>query len=178
VCRESGKTCDCKGNIAAEVENAVVTEMKKWLNGYLLTLDTEEKLPDDSLESAMELLQKELENLQEQQNNICELLETNVYTVQMFTKRNSVLQSDIDQILMDIEDLKEQIFEQHKERIVQNNVVPTTQYLLDNYEMLTPREKNNLWKEVLQRITYYKNNRGGEFQITIYPKLQQNPPTQ
>lgn len=176
VCRQAGKTCDCKGSIAAEVETVIVTEMKKWLNGYLLTLDTEEELPDDSLESALELLHKELENLQEQQNNICELLEKQVYTVELFTKRNTVLQKDIDQIKMDIEDLKEQIFEQHKERIVQNNVIPTTQHLLDNYEMLTPKEKNDLWKEVLQKITYYKDKRGGEFHITIYPKLQKNSP--
>lgn len=177
VCREAGRTCDCKGNRAAEVEDAIVTEMKKWLNGYLLTLDTEEKLPDDTLESVLELLQKELEHLQEQQNNICELLEKQVYTVELFSKRNAVLQKDIDETKMSIEDLKEQIFEQHKERIVQSNIVPTTQHLLDNYEMLTPMEKNNLWKEVLQRITYYKNERGGEFHITIYPKLQQKPPT-
>ena len=176
VCREASKRCDCKGGIAELIENAIVTEMKKWLNGYLLTLDTEEKLPDDSLELALEHLQKELEHLQEQQNNICELLETGVYTVQMFTKRNDVLQKNIEQITLDIEDLKEQIFKQHKEKIVQNNIIPTTQYLLDNYKMLTAREKNNLWKEVLQGITYYKNKRGGEFQITIYPKLQQNPP--
>ena len=177
VCRQSGKLCDCKGNNAEEIENAIVTEMKQWLNGYLLTLDAEETLPDDSLEAALDILQKELDHLQEQQNNICELLEKQIYTVELFTKRNDALQKSIDEAKMSIEDLKEQIFKQHKEKIVQSNIIPTTQHLLDNYEMLTPREKNDLWKEVLHRITYYKNVKGGEFHITIYPKLQQNSPT-
>jgi DNA invertase Pin-like site-specific DNA recombinase len=177
VCRQSGKLCDCKGNKAEEIENAIVTEMKQWLNGYLLALDTEETLPDDSLETALDILQKELDHLQEQQNNICELLERQIYTVELFTKRNDALQKSIDETKMSIENLKDQIIEQRKERIVQNNIIPTTQQLLDNYEMLTPREKNDLWKEVLHKITYYKNVKGGEFRITIYPKLQQNPPT-
>ena len=175
VCRRSGQQCDCKGNNAEEIENAIVNEMKKWLNGYLLTLDTEETLPDDSLEVALDILQKELDHLQEQQNNICELLEKQIYTVELFTKRNDALQKSIDEAKMAIEDLKEQIFEQHKEKIVQNNFVPTTQHLLDNYEMLTPREKNDLWKEVLEKITYCKTEKKGQFHITIYPKLQQKP---
>lgn len=177
VCKQIGKTCDCKGNNAEEVENAIVTEMKKWLSGYLLTLKVEETRPDDSLETALEILQKELEHLQEQQNNICELLEKQIYTVELFTKRNDALQRSIDETKMGIEDLKEQIFEQRKEQIVQSNIVPTTQYLLDNYDMLTPKEKNDLWKEVLHKITYCKEKKKGEFHITIYPKLQQKTQT-
>jgi DNA invertase Pin-like site-specific DNA recombinase len=177
ICKQAGKRCLCKGHVTEEIETAVVTEMKEWLNGYLLTLDVEEVSSNNSLEVALDLLQKELEDLHEQQNNICELLETRVYTVQMFTKRNTVLQSNIDRIQDDIKDLEERIFNQQKDKIVQNSIIPATQYLLDNYDNMTPPEKNDLWKEVLEKITYYKEEKGGEFRITIYPKLQQNSPT-
>ena len=177
MCRKVGGACDCKCNNGEEVENAIVAEMKQWLSGYMLTLGTEEKQPDDSLEIALDILQKELEHLQEQQNNICELLEKQIYTVELFTKRNDALQKSIDETKMGIEDLKEQIFEQRKEQIVQSNIVPTTQYLLDNYDMLTPKEKNDLWKEVLHKVTYRKDKKKGEFHITIYPKLQQKTQT-
>ena len=146
------------------------------MNGYLLTLDIEEIKQDDSLETALDLLQKELEGLLAQQDNICELLEKEIYTVQMFTKRNTALQSEIDRVNVGIEDVKEQIFNQQKEQVVQSNIIPATQYLLDSYDKLTPREKNDLWKEVIEKVTYYKAETKGEFQITIYPKLQQNPP--
>jgi hypothetical protein len=36
---------------------------------------------------------------------------------------------------------------------------------------LTAKEKNDLWKAVIEKITYYKGQTGGEFQVTIYPKL-------
>ena len=176
ACKQEGRGCDCKSHHTDEVEEAIVTEMKKWLNGYLLTLKVEDTLPDDSLEVAFDLLQKELDNLLAQQDNICELLEKQVYTVELFTKRNNALQKDIDRIKMDMEDLKEQIFYQQKDQVVKSNIIPATQYLLDNYDQLTPREKNDLWKEVLEKITYRKDVKGDEFHITIYPKLQQKSP--
>ena len=174
ICIQAGKLCNCKGNIATEIENVVVSEMRTWLNGYVLTLKNDEPNQNNNLEMALSLLQNELDHLHEQQDNICELLEKKVYTVQMFTKRNSVLQNDIDRIQSEIEDLKNQILMKEKDKIVQNQIIPTTQRLLDNYEQLTPREKNDLWKEVLCKIVYWKENRGGEFRITIYPKLNNN----
>ena len=176
LCKQAGRACGAKGHQMDEVENAIVAEMKKWLSGYLLTLKTENTEPDDSLEVALEILQKEMDDLLEQQNNICELLEQRVYTVELFTKRNTALQNDIDRIKLNIEDLKEQIFLQQKDKAVKCNIIPATQYMLDNYDRLTAREKNDLWREVLEKITFYKAERGGEFQITIYPKLQQASP--
>ena len=178
ICRQSnGGMCDCRSSAAKEVEDAILTEMRNWLNGYLLTLNVEEKRPNDSLETALDVLEKELAHLQEQQNNICELLEKQIYSVELFTKRNDALQKSIDMVKLNIEDVKEQIFKQHKEQIIQDNIIPTTQRLLDNYDMLTVREKNDLWKEVLHEVTYYKEKKKGEFRITIYPKLQSKPST-
>lgn len=176
LCKQAGRGCDAKGHQMDDVENAIVTEMRNWLGGYILTLKIEDTPPDDSLEVAVDLLQKEVDDLLEQQNNICELLEKRVYTVELFTKRNTALQNDIDRIKRDIEELKEKIFNQQKEQIVKSNIIPATQYLLDNYDSLTVREKNDLWKEVLEKVTFYKGERGGNFHITLYPKLQQNPP--
>lgn len=170
-CPNQGRGCDCKGHQVQDVEEAVVTAMRDWLNQYILTIDTEEVKPKDDLNVALEMLQKELKDLQEQQNNICELLETKVYTVQMFTKRNTALQADIDRIEQNITDLEEQIAVQQNEQVVKSNIIPTTQHLLDSYDELTPRERNDIWKEVLHKITYYKADRGDDFQIKIYPKL-------
>lgn len=170
-CSQQGRSCDCKGNWAHEVEEAVVNAMRDWLNEYMITISAEEADPEDSLEVALDLLRKELKDLHEQQDNICELLETKVYTVQMFTKRNTALQADIDRIEQNIADLEAQIVVQHNDQVVKSNIIPTTQRLLDSYDELTPREKNDIWKEVLQKITYYKAERGDDFQIKIYPKL-------
>ena len=48
------------------------------------------------------------------------------------------------------------VYGEEKDQIVQDNIIPATQYLLDSYGRLTPKEKNELWKQVLEKITYYK----------------------
>ena len=174
-CREEGKVCKCKSHVFHEVEEAVVSEMRKWLQGYKLQLEATEPNQDDSLETALDMLQSELDELLKQQNNICILLEKEVYSIELFSKRNAELKKEIDQVKAGIEDLEGKIFNKQKEQVVQNNIIPVTEYLLDSYERLSPREKNDIWKEVLEKITYYKDKKGGDFRITIYPKLPRNP---
>jgi hypothetical protein len=150
--------------------------MKNWLNGYLLTLDSEPVEQDNGLELALEQLQKQLEDLHEQQEMICIQLEKKIYSPQLFAKRNAAIESEINTVTSAIADLEEQLIIKENEQIVQGNIVPSAQYLLDSYDQMTPKEKNELWKQVLEKITYYKKERGGEFNITIYPKLPYNPP--
>ena len=175
-CLNQGKTCDCKDNFASEIEDAIVAEMKKWLNGYLLSLDSEPVKQDNGLELALEQLKKQLEDLYEQQETICIQLEKKVYSPQLFAKRNAAIESEISTVTSAIADLEEQLILQENDQIVKGNIIPSTQYLLDSYADMTPKEKNELWKQVLEKITYYKKERGGEFTITIYPKLPYNPP--
>ena len=49
-------------------------------------------------------------------------------------------------------------------------IIPTTQYILDNYDILTIAEKNRLWKLVLKKATVYRTPEG-ELSVHIYPKL-------
>ena len=49
-------------------------------------------------------------------------------------------------------------------------IIPTTQHILDSYPQLSVEEKNRLWKIVMERITAYRTP-GGEVSIHIYPKL-------
>lgn len=170
------KRCDCKGHVMVEVEQVIVSEMRKWLDGYLLNLDVETIASDNGLELALKMAQEQLDDLSVQQEKICEQLELGIYSPQLFAKRNAVIESKMSVLKSDIEDIEKQIVIRDKNQSVQNSIIPATQYLLDSYEQLTPKEKNDLWKQVIQKITYYKNEKGGEFRITIYPKLQRKSP--
>jgi hypothetical protein len=46
---------------------------------------------------------------------------------------------------------------------------------LDNYDDLTPKEKNDIWKLILHKVEYVKTEKGKKFDITIYPKLANKP---
>ena len=49
-------------------------------------------------------------------------------------------------------------------------IIPTTQHILDNYDVLTIAEKNCLWKLVLKKAIVYRTP-DGELSVHIYPKL-------
>lgn len=173
-CNKS-KRCGCKSHIAEEVENAIVIEMKEWLAGYIVELEQSEVHKDDGLEVSLEMLKNRLEELFEQQDNICELHEKKEYSDRLFARRNAAIESEIDKVEFDIADLELKISERKEEADVQSSIIPTSQYLLDNYDDLTPKEKNDIWKLILHRVDYVKTERGKEFNITIYPKLSHKP---
>lgn len=168
---KKARNCGCKSHKAPEVEEAVVEAMREWLEGYILTLGTELPVEDDGLETALEMLNKRLEDLFEQQDSICDLHEKGEYSDRLFKRRNDAIEKEIDQVESDIADLEMKISERSETQSAALNIIPTTQRLLDNYEQLSPKEKNDLWKEVLYQVTYRKTEKKGRFDITIYPKL-------
>ena len=167
--------CGCKSHFMDEVENAVVNEMKEWLAGYIIELEQNEVHKDDGLELSLEILKKRLEDLFEQQDSICELHEKKEYSDRLFQRRNAAIEAEIDQVESDIEELEQKLSEQKEEADIQSSIIPTSQYLLDNYDNLTPKEKNDIWKLILHRIDFTKTEVGKEFNITIYPKLSHKP---
>lgn len=172
---KKARNCGCKSHVSSEVEEAVVEAMREWLDGYILTLGTELPVEDDGLETSLEMLNKRLEDLCEQQDTICELYEKKEYSERLFKKRNAALETEIEQVESDIADLEMKIAERSETQSAALNIIPTTQHILDNYDQLTPREKNDLWKEVLHKVTYRKTEKKGRFDITIYPKLPRKP---
>lgn len=169
------KTCGCKSNILEEVEQAITDSMREWLDGYILTLDADLPIKNDGLETSLAMLKNNLEELFEQQDSICELHEKGEYSDRLFKRRNSAIEAEIDKLEADIRDLEIKIAEQHEEEEVNLNIIPKSQKLLDNYDTLTPKEKNDLWKEVLHKVTYKKTEKKGKFEIVIYPKLSNKP---
>lgn len=170
---KKARNCGCKSHIASEVEAAVVEAMREWLDGYILTIGTEIPIEDDGLEMSLETLKKRLDDLIEQQDTICELHEKKEYSDRLFARRNAALESEIEQVESDIEDLEAKIAERDETQSAQLNIIPTTQRILDNYDSLTAKEKNDLWKEILWKVTFRKTEKKGKFDITIYPKLPQ-----
>ena len=169
------KKCGCKSHFSGEVETAIVNAMKEWLVGYSITLEQDDDYKDDGLEVSLEMLKNRLEDLFDQQDKICELHEKEKYSDRLFQRRNAAIEAEIDEVEADIEELKQKLSERKEDADIKSSIVPTSQYLLDNYDDLTPKEKNDIWKLVLHRVDYVKAEKGKEFNITIYPKLSNKP---
>jgi predicted RNase H-like nuclease (RuvC/YqgF family) len=169
------KKCGCKSHFSEEVETAIVSAMQEWLVGYNITLEQNDEYHDDGLEVSLEMLKNRLEDLFEQQDSICELHEKKEYSDRLFQRRNAAIEAEIDKVESDIEELEQKLSDRKEEADIQSSIIPTSQYLLDNYDDLTPKEKNDIWKLVLYRVDYVKAEKGKEFNITIYPKLSNKP---
>lgn len=118
----------------------------------------------------METVHSQLAGLQLQQEKICEYLEKGIYSVEMFSKRNTALSKEIEQLRESETDLLRQKGEGNQRKRAAAELIPTTQHILDSYDALTVEEKNSLWKLVMRRATIYREPEG-EVHIHIYPNL-------
>ena len=144
--------------------------MDDWLDEYIIQLDSEEKPTIDPIAEALDAVQAQLAALQRQQEMICEYLEKGIYSIEMFTKRNLSLSQEIKQLQEAEADLMQKADDGAEANKAALDIIPTTQHILDNYDILTVEEKNRLWKLVLEKVTLYRTPQG-ELSVHIYPKV-------
>lgn len=162
--------CNCRTMKCDFVEGAVVSAMREWLSEYTIKVETEQLPQTDPMETALNLIRQQLLDLQSQQDKICEYLEKGVYTVEMFTKRNDTLTREMHRLQESKADLEKSQAAKGSEKKAAEELIPTTQRILDSYPHLSVTEKNSLWKIVLEKITVFRTPEG-EFSLHIYPKL-------
>lgn len=162
--------CNCRTMKCDFVEEAVVNAMREWLSEYTIKVETEQPPQTDPTETALNLIRQQLLELQCQQDKICEYLEKGVYTVEMFSKRNDALTREMRKLQEAEADLQKKNATKNGEKKAVEELIPTTQRILDSYPHLSVTEKNSLWKIVLEKITVFRTPEG-EFSLHLYPKL-------
>lgn len=162
--------CNCRTMKCDFVEKAVVNAMREWLSEYTIKVETEQAPQADPTETALNLIRQQLLELQGQQDKICEYLEKGVYTVEMFSKRNETLTREICKLQKAEADIQKKQTVKNGEKKAVEELIPTTQRILDSYPHLSVEEKNSLWKIVLEKITVFRTPEG-EFSLHLYPKL-------
>jgi len=90
--------------------------------------------------------------------------------VDMFTKRNSVLSRDIKKRQSAEAALLKQQAAGKKHDLIQQEIIPPTQHILDNYSLMTIPEKNRLWKLVMRKATVSRSE-DDSISLHIYPNL-------
>ena len=162
--------CDCRIVKCHTVEEAIRDAMEDWLDEYIIQLNSESKPKVDPIATALEAVQAQLAGLQQQQDTLCDYLEKGVYTIDMFTKRNATLSREIKKLQESEAELMRKKESGSQANQAAREIIPTTQHILDNYDVLTIAEKNRLWKLVMKKATVYRTP-DGELSVHIYPKL-------
>lgn len=121
-----------------------------------------------------EEMEKELEELEKQKNNLHDLLERGIYDVNTYLERSQILAERIDNTKISIENTSKHIELEEKRINAQKDIIPKVEKVLDLYPKTQNAEKKNkLLKSVLDYAVYKKDKeqRNDEFTLILYPKL-------
>lgn len=177
-------SCDNVSVALHYVEERILEALREWLNDYRLQWELGVAPRKNSLvqlkRKALKKLEAEIETLEVQRGNVHDLLEQGVYDTETFLDRvleigERMRRAAEDRAAVEADLQLEEVREESRRVII-----PKVQRLLDVYQELpTPKAKNDLLKEVLEKVVYVKENNGrwhnppDDFEITLYPKLPQ-----
>lgn len=161
-------------NVSADfaiVESEIIDALRAWLKGYKVKIDTVGYAEDIKLgKKRLEKLEQEKEKLSVQLDNAFNLVEQGIYTLDIFQNRRVKLTTSIEAIDERIIKLQNEIANLEVSESTQNNLIPQTEELLGSYDDMTIEERNQLLKEILEEIKYYKGA-DGKIEIDLYPRL-------
>lgn len=174
--------CDNVSSNLCYVEARILKALQEWLNEYRIQwVDDEETPIDIQIEikcKALQKLESELEKLNKQVDNLHDLLEQGVYTTDVFLARSKTLAERIQQAKHDHEALQHELELDRARAEGRRTIIPKVEHLLEvYYELPTAQAKNDMLKEVLEKVVYIKTKNGrwhnapDDFEITLYPKL-------
>ena len=168
--RCSNLHCKMPSASFAKIEESILKALDIWLNEYKLNVKAQNNFVDITpLKSALDNIDNELDKLNSQQQKTCELLEQGIYSIEMFQKRNSTLDTQIKDLTTQKNSIIVKIDEYDKKKKSKNITPQTIQNLLENYSELSVEEKNRVLRMVLSRIDYDKDPETRELKIDITP---------
>lgn len=153
---------ECEGVKAIHldiVEEQIIEKLKEELKGFNYFLENDKNKKEKlKQERKIKLLEKELKQKEKQLDHACELLETGVYTVDIFVSRTDKLKAEIKEIK---ETLSAPIVDEEK-RIT--TAIPILEKVLELYPTLETKEKNRLLKTIIKRVDV---NDGYKITVTL-----------
>lgn len=167
------------------VENRIIEALSEWLGDYRLKWDNSVgqingKSAVDMKKKALENLNNTLTNLEKRKNDVYEFLERGIYTTDEFLQRSRLLSEKIEQTKKERAELEKELSVEIAAEISRKDIVPKVERIIEVYRSLpTPKAKNDMLKEVLEKVVYVKKERArgnkgiDNFEITLYPKLPQ-----
>ena len=165
------------------VERRILEALQEWLADYKLQWETgAEEDPAVAMvamkEKALRRLDTEYTTLTKQLDNTHDLLEQGIYTTEQFLDRSRKLSERIKKNEADRLALGADIASDKSREAGRKQIIPKVERLLEVYDELpTAKAKNDMLKEVLEKVVYLKtkngrwNNAPDDFELTLYPKI-------
>lgn len=149
-------THGCKNRriVCPTIEDALLNRLKTELKDFNYLLDNyEEELKSKRQERDEEIgrVSKEIEKQHNALNVACEMLENGVYTMDLFKSRTNIIEGKLKELNAQLETLQSL---EIKEDERANKALPILSKVIDKYDTLDAKEKNNLLKKIIKSIDY------------------------
>lgn len=176
----SNTACNNISSQLAYVETRLLQSLKDWLKQYKVTLKTTAKqnYQYEVEVKALESMDNELANLDKQMNNLHDLLERGVYSIDKFLERSKILSERINALKKDRDKLNNRINDAKKREINKTEFIPKVERVLDVYwSTEDPALRNELLKEIVEKAVYNKSVGGrwhgkpDDFELVLYPRI-------
>lgn len=166
----SNMHCDAISSSLPAVEKSVISALENWLQSYEIELKSKDVVIDITpLKTTADNLDNELEKLISQQEKTCELLEQGIYSVDMFQKRNTLLEEKINELKAQKNNILIELQDYETKKETMNSTPKILKGLLAKYDKLSVEEKNKMLKTIIKRIDYSKECGKGEIKLVISP---------
>ncbi len=170
--------CETKMAVLEEVEDAVLDALRIWLADYKVKVKAELEIVNNTAPSAIPRLEQTLTTLHRQSDNLYDLLEQEVYTIEVFTQRSKYIADRISKVQTELE---KAVQEEQRSAVLNTSkllIIPRIENVLSAYRTAeTPKEQNDLLKSVLTRILYSKSTGGrwakdSDMNVLVFPKTE------
>lgn len=154
LCNSNYSCTNRKAVRISDIEDAILDALKDELKDFNYFLDNytqESTKEEEKIKNELSLLNAELTSKQNQIESACDMLEQGVYTIELFKKRTKTLESAI-------ESIKEQIEQLKVVKPKNNKKIPILEKVIDEYDNLTIEEKNRLLRALVDVVEINTEN--------------------
>ena len=177
----SNRYCDNVSAPISSIEAALIQNLKIWLKNAEINIEKEYQTQSKNKirQIGVDSLKNELKTVERQIQKSFDLLEQGIYTTEIFTERNTILNNrkkDIEQKILDLDNQNNKVVSVAH---IREKIIPKLKELIESYFSLEDaKAKNTILKTILNDVTYVKekrNTRGKadnmNFELEIMPKM-------
>lgn len=176
--------CDNVSTKLSIVEDKLIEALGIWLENYKIDISKAEtntssqELQEDVIKKTIEKLDNEINTIERQMDNLHDLLEQGVYSIEVFIERSKKLKEKLDKIQNDKNDLLKSLEQTKKLEKSKKILIPKIEKVIESYHKLdSPAKKNALLRTVLEKAIYTKkqgarwHGEEDDFELLLFPKI-------
>lgn len=178
ICTTRG--CPTVAHSDVELEQLVLASLRTYL--AKLEAGKPEVLDLSAERKALADIEKQIASLDSRMRRTYELVEDGTYTREIFLDRQAEISKEREKLTAERAEIEQQISGRESEYAAQSSLAPKIHSVLDVYTTdLTPKERNSLLKQVIDRIDYHKRKRirwnpESDLTLTLHPVVISSTP--